>query len=278
LQNHKTYAILYEIDLFKMKTNVIEFFTYDRNSEMIPEPYPAYKNIPKWFSDTPTISRASKCPFRYLADNFLQVDKKVNVKGCPGIIDYVSSGYIVPSWNNFLARNDNGKLYFNWEHQLGEDYTLHESDTQASGLTEEEKPLYQGFHKISTPWYIKTSPGVSCLVTHPTWHREKRFTSVSGVMHTDKSPMPLKWFFEWNQELKNDMTADNITKEQIIEKGTPLILITPFVRSKFDHKINYVTENEMNIKIKYKTSIFVHDWLNKSGYNEFRKNIGKLFK
>jgi hypothetical protein len=261
-----------------MKDNIIEFFTYENYEGMISTPYPAYKNIPKWFADTPILSKKSKCPFKFVNNNLLEIRKKTNVNGCPGLIDYFSTGYIVPSWNNFLIRNDNGKLYINWEHVMCEDYMLHATENQASGLLGENEPMYKGFHKISTPWYIKTSPGVSCLITHPMWHRENRFTTASGIIHTDKVPMPLKWFFEWNININNDMTLDNIKKEQIIEKETPLILIIPFVRKKFDMKINYISENEMDRFLKPKTSYFNHDWLGNSKYNDFRHYIGKLFK
>lgn len=259
-----------------MKNNIIEFYTLERFKNLIPEPYPSYKKIPSWFANTEVVTKKSKCPFRFLHNDNKNIAIKSNISGCPGIIDLFSTGYIVPAWNNFAFRNDNERLYVNWEFDLDEKYNLHESEEQISGFIEDEKPKYDGFSKLDSPWWVKTSPGVSILCTHPLWHREKRFTSVSGIMHTDQCPMPMKWFFEWNTEIKNDMNSSYIPNEQIITKGTPLILIIPFVREKFTSKINYLEEKDMAI-LKHRTGILTHDWMGNSKYNQFRKSIMKRF-
>lgn len=259
-----------------MKNSTIKFYTIDRYKDLIPEPYPSYKKTPSWFSNTEIISKKSKCPFRFLHGSNLTIDKKSNITGCPGLIDFFSTGYIIPAWNNFAFRNDNGRLYVNWEHNYYEQYDLHETSEQISGFSEEEAPKYDGFSKLATPWFVKTSPGVSIMYTHPLWDREKRFTTVTGIMHTDKTPMPLKWFFEWNTNIENDMMSSIIPRDQIVTIGTPLVLIIPFVREKFVSSVEYVDERSMEI-IKHKTSIFTHDWMNNSLYNEFRKKIMKRF-
>ncbi len=259
-----------------MKNKIIEFYTMDRYENLIPEPYPSYKKIPSWFSNTEIIKKKSKCPFRFLNGNNLTIDKKTNISGCPGVVDFLSTGYIIPSWNNFAFRNDGGRLYVNWEHHLDDKYNLHESEEQVSGFSDNEKPKYDGFSKLDTPWFVKTSPGVSIMYTHPLWHREKRFTTVTGIMHTDKTPMPLKWFFEWNTDINDNMYSSDIPREQIVTIGTPLVLIIPFIRDTFVSKVNYLQEREMNI-IKHKTSIYTHDWMNNSLYNKFRKGLSKRF-
>lgn len=259
-----------------MKNNIIEFYTLDHYKGLIPEPYPSQKKFPSWFSNTEIVTRTSKCPFRFLHNDIKKIDKKVNVTGCPGIIDFLSTGYIIPSWNNFAFRNDNGRLYVNWEHNFNENYELHVNEQQMSGFSEEESAAYDGFSKIDSPWWIKTSPGVSIMYTHPLWHREKRFTTVSGIMHTDQTAMPLKWFFEWNTAVNSTMESDMIPLEQIVTVGTPLFLIIPFVREKFNSEINYLQEKDMGI-LKYKSSIFTHDWMNNSLYNQFRKKIMRRF-
>lgn len=259
-----------------MKNNIVEFYTLEKFKNLIPEPYPSYKKIPSWFSNTEVISRSSKCPFRFLHGNNFNLIKKSNITGCPGVIDFFSTGYIIPAWNNFSVRNDEGRLYMNWEHNFGEKYNLHESTEQMSGFSSEEHPKYDGFSKIDSPWLIKTSPGVSIMYTHPLWHREKRFTTVTGIMHTDQVAMPLKWFFEWNQEIPNDMISTIVPKNQIITIGTPIVLIIPFVRDKFVSEVKYFEKQELS-DIKYKSDIFTHDWMGKSLYNRFRQSIIKRF-
>jgi len=260
-----------------MKNNIIEFFTVDKYKDLIPEPYPASKKFPSWFANTEVVTKKSKCPFGFLHNDNKSLQLETNITGCPGLIDFLSTGYIVPSWNNFIFRNDGGRLYINWEHWcFNENYTLHSSENQISGLNEYEQPNYDGFSKLDSPWFIKTSPGVSCLITHPIWHREKRFTSVTGIMHTDQCPMPLKWFFEWNTEIEDDMESSVIPVEQLVSKGSPVVLVIPFVRKTFESKINYLEEKDMKT-LKDRTGVLTHDWLGNSAYNQFRKGIMKRF-
>lgn len=260
-----------------MKNSFIEFYTLDRYNGLVPEPYPAAQKFPSWFSNTDIISKKSKCPFRFLHGDPREVDTKMNVSRCPGMIDFLSTGYIVPAWNNFLFRNDDGRLYVNWQYDLQERYNLHETELQITGFTDEEKPNYDGFSKLDSPWWVKTSPGVSLLCTHPLWHREKRFTSVSGVMHTDQYAMPLKWFFEWNTPIEDGLYINDIPTEQIVTQGTPVMLLIPFVRKEFNLKMNYMNENDLTI-LKHRTGVWTHDWLGNSAYNAFRKKLGRLFK
>lgn len=261
-----------------MKRNIIEFISHNEYKDIICEPYPSYKNFPSWFSNTKLVSKKSECPFVFLhRDNFSDVDRETNVTGCPGIIDYSSMGYIVPSWNNFLIRNDNNQLYITWEHDFRDKYSLHETEHHIPGFSENEKPKYGGFSKLFTPWYIKTSPGISCLITHPVLYRETRFTTSSGIMHTDKYPVPLTWFFEWNNEIKIGLAENKIPREQLITIRTPLIHIIPFQRKDFNSEVKYLDNSSMNL-LKYKTSVFLHDWSGNSLYNKFRKTIKNMFR
>lgn len=260
-----------------MKNNIIEFYTLEKYKDLIPEPYPSSKKFPSWFSNTEIVSKKSKCPFNFLHQNNTTIQIETNITGCPGVVDFLSTGYIIPAWNNFAFRNDGGRLYVNWEHLcLEEKYTLHSNEHQISGFSDSEKAKYDGFSKLDSPWFVKTSPGISCLITHPLWNREKRFTSVSGIMHTDQCPMPLKWFFEWNTEVEDNMNVNKIPIEQIVAKGTPLVLIIPFVRANFKSKINYLNEADMKT-LKHRTGVLTHDWLGNSTYNRFRKGIMRRF-
>jgi hypothetical protein len=142
----------------------------------------------------------------------------------------------------------------------------------------ENKPIYDHFGKIYTPWLVKTDPGVSCLVTHPVWHRNNSFTTTSGIVHTDITPLQLAWFFEWNYKIQTKMNVDNLDIEnQVVPKGEPIMLIIPFYRKKYSSHINYVSTTK-------------YDTLRRAGqntthttiggycpYKDFRKKIGKLF-
>lgn len=262
-------------------TNLIEFICPERYKNIIPEPVPCYKEFPEWFSSTKNISVSkSKCPFNFLHDK--KLIKNTNIKKCPGVTDFLKTGYVIKNWTNILVRSEtpSGNLYFDWEHNYHEsvDYGLHSSE-EYDGMIDSELPIYNGFHKISSPWYVKTSPGVSCYYTHPFWNREKRFTTVSGIIHTDISPISIKWFFEWNTILKKTLSLDEIDSEiQFIKKDTPLIMIFPFVRNQFNMKINYLEEENFKSDVVDINFLKTHDWFGNSLYNLFRKKQRIEFK
>jgi hypothetical protein len=248
--------------------NFVEFYCDKKFEGCIPEPQINYKNIPEWYSNTSMIKR-SKCPLKFLHNN--QVQKNTNVKGCPGITDFLTYGYTIPAWTNFLIRSVNNQFYINWENNSDIEYTFHEK-TQFEGMNEHQVPVYDGFHKILSPWRIKTSPGISCLVTHPYWNRESRFTTVSAIMHPDVCPMFIKWFFEWNYNLSEEINYEF----QTIRRGHPLIYILPFRREKYKLEIKYQNSDKfvnINNQIIYRSQ----DWFNETPYNKLRKSIGKLF-
>lgn len=253
-----------------MKKFKIEFYCDEKFENCLPEPYPSYKHIPKWFADLPTIKR-SKCPFQFMGNENLVKD--TSVKGCPSILDYLTYGYTIPAWTNFLVREVNGELLVNWENSEIVVANKFHTKNEYESMNDNQLPLYDIFCKLFSPWYIKTSPGVSCLLMHPYWEREDRFTTVSGIYHSDVTPLCVPWFFEWNYKLSPDNIDYNL---QTIKKGTPLIYIFPFQRSKFESKIIYTFSNKID-NFKKQTDCRNQDWFNQSVYNSFRKSFGKLF-
>lgn len=254
----------------------ITFFCTARYKGHIPEPVPAYKAIPSWWKETSSVQK-SKCPVKALTDNIYSVVAKTNIKTCPAVADSMSMGYVIPAWTNFLMREINGVPVFNWNHPDSARYGAHYSD-QFDGMKEGQLPEYGLYNKFDSPWFIKTSPGVSCLITHPFWHREKRFTSVTGVMHTDVVPSPLKWFFELNERLPQGVYPEDLDKDlHFITKGQPLMLVIPFKRKNFASDVQYVNDEALDTLI-YQSESSTHDWFGKSAYNAFRQGLGKMFR
>lgn len=295
------------------KKNVITFYTnevYEGNLDPI---YPAYKHFPEWYGKS---RKKSKCPFASFFDNeevnipnikpdqhldlnklitdFHQMEREKIIKSnklisnpqtlmrdttivnCPGITDFLKTGYIVPAWSDMAFRKYRGQIIFN----LSENYPdvthgVHVSD-QYKGMKQSELPLVGGFHKVSTPWIVKTSPGISLMITHPYWSRNNTFTSVSAIVHSDKTPVVLKWFFEFNNELPDTPDVVNMN-QQIIKRGTPLILLIPFKREKIKHQIEYLSPENMQKMYRNTTSATV-SWISDTLYNKDRKQIGNLYK
>jgi hypothetical protein len=255
----------------------IEFITKNYLKDIVSEPIPAYKFFPKWYQELP--KKTSKCPFRFDKSPYnIQYDSKLGIKGCLGIQDFLKVGYIIPSWSNFIFREDiNESLYVNWlENPWPNEYVNHEMNQFPSM---NNPPIYKHFGKLLTPWIIKTSPGVSCLITNPVWHRKQSFTTSTGIFHTDQTTLHLPWFFEWNYKIESGMDLDTMSYEsQVIEKGDPLILIIPFYRKQFESSVKYVDEKDFDHFIM-KQSVRTHNLkFNDDLYRSFRKKLGRLFK
>jgi len=256
----------------------VNFKTLKNLKDLVPEPVPAYKSFPDWYSKLP--KNKSNCPFASIGNNLfnIQFNGSGGISGCLGIQDFLKYGYLIPSWTTFVFRErPDGELHINWlESPLTQTYQIHGEDQFP---TMKNMPSYGHFCKINTPWIIQTSPGVSCLITHPIWHRNNNFTTSTGIFHTDKSPLTLPWFFEWNHKIKSQMFLDDTfeTESQVIERNEPVILIIPFYRKNFNHSIEYIDEQEfrkLNL-IQYHNT---HKSKTDDLYRKFRKSLGSLFK
>lgn len=281
---------------------------YEGNLEPI---IPAYRQFPEWYGKSKT---TSKCPFKLffepekeefkipdgnvnlndLISNFHSSEqKKINqsnsivanpmsltrdttVVNCPGVTDFLRTGYILPCWSDISFRYFNGKVIYNSSDNFPDTQHGVHVNEQYIGMDESQSPLMGGFHKVSTPWFIKTTPGVSVLITDPFWDRNKIFTTVSAVVHPDKTPIQLKWFFEFNKNLPDSPNFKNMD-EQIIKRKTPLVLLIPFKREKFTHNFEYLSTSEMNKFYRNITSQTV-SWISETVYNRARKQIGNLYK
>ena len=259
----------------------IKFYCTDLYRDDIPEPKTAAANLPDWFRKTDNLIK-SKCPFAFTSPT--DVEAKVNIKNCPAVFDYMSTGYVIRAWDNLIIRNIDGSLYVNWEKYVlhaGPDahvFSTHYTKSQMSGLCGEGEPLYGGFHKLLTPWFVKTPPGVSLYITNPSQYRDKRFTSVDGVIHPEEKPITLQWFFEWNKELPLNVSEENFdVNTHVIKKGTPLMVVIPFKRDKYVSKVEYLSQDEIFKDCQQSTIRYTHDWFGNSLYNQFRRKIGRLF-
>lgn len=258
----------------------VNFYCNEKYKGAVPEPVESSKSFPKWFSDL-SFPKKSKYAARNGNIYDLQLDESdKNIKKCLGVTEFLNTGYIIPAWADFVFREqEDGNLYVNWvENYFGE--TSYVPHTEKQYLTMPNKPIYGHFAKVFTPWVIKTDPGVSCLITHPVWHNNKIFTSSTAIFHTDKSPVALPWFFEWNYKIQTKMNIDNIDLEnQVIPKGEPIILIIPFYRKTFSSKINYISEEDYtNMRNVQRNLTRESVSGEKCPYVKFRKTLGKMFR
>jgi len=258
----------------------INFYCNQKYQDRVLEPIESSKSFPKWFSELP-LQKKNKYTARNGNIYDIELDSSIaNIKKCLGVTEFLNTGYIIPAWADFVFREqEDGNLFVNWVENYF-DETSYVAHTENEYFTMPNKPIYGHFGKIFTPWMIKTDPGVSCLITHPVWHNNKLFTTSTAIFHTDKSPVAVPWFFEWNYKIRTQMSLENIDLEnQVVPKGEPIALIIPFYRKKFTSKINYIPEEDFKSMMSVQGNL-THESISgeKCPYVKFRKSLGKMFK
>lgn len=247
--------------------NKIKFYCVDE-FELSPKPAPAYKVFPKWYQKT---DKKTKCPVSNLVGFF-----NGPATSCPGITDFLKSGYILPAWTDFLLSYEYGDLNIKWFSGNNPINSGKITNDRINGMSDDILPNYGGFFKFETPWMISTPKGYSCMLIHPEWHRENKFRTSFGILHTDNSiPSTISWFFEVNgNSFRED---DIISQKTVIQKGTPIIQVIPFKRQNFQMELNYLNKNDF-FKLEEKNKeYFINKFISKSIYNIKRSKIGNLF-
>jgi hypothetical protein len=213
-------------------TNKIKFIATDEYGwEVCDKPFPASQAIPEWWR--------AMTPYRPSEEN--PDGKKIIVrnssanagpKKCVPMLDAITSGYIIPLWSDVQVTQVEGNPQISWRVKRNV-FELH-ADTKGPGV-EVEKP--EGFSdqvfKFINTWRVSTPPGYSILITQPFGYRQSPFHAIPAIIDSDISTLeliPPLWIKEGF--------------EGIIEKGTPLVQVTPFKRENWKAEFSYMKDNE----------------------------------
>jgi hypothetical protein len=189
---------------------------------------PARENFPKWWKNIESSS--------FDWDLF---KRKTTVKSCSGIINILTTGFIMPLWSDLALEwdKDNWKyMYSDGQSHLG----IHDNN-QMPEFYEDHLIL-----KISSPWFIK-SP-VSLLFNHPFYLHQTPFpfTTPYGIESAsiNKHNSSLN---STNVLLFAKKTLE--TKREIIKVNTPLLHIIPLTDKPVNIKCEVVSIEEYNKQI-----------------------------
>jgi hypothetical protein len=212
-------------------SNKIKFIASDEYGwEVCPKPFPASDAIPDWWRAMPPFQPSINNPDgkKMIIENG---SSNASPKKCVPMLDAMTSGYIIPLWADVQVRQVHGKPYITWRVKR-EVFTLH-------GAMAEKVERPEGYSsdvlKFLNPWRVETSPGYSILVTQPFGYRKTPLQAIPAVIDSDKSTLellPPMWIKEGF--------------EGIIEKGTPMVQITPFKRENWKAEYSFMPENHYN--------------------------------
>jgi hypothetical protein len=229
----------------------VEFVPKHPNLLDIYEPPKSAKVLmPDWYKEAPaTINRE---PLKISE----QGKRNGTYKKCVPFMDAMTSGYIVTLPADVLVSTlANGIPHFQW--MVAGDIVAMHGSKEHPGF-----PIPNGYSNRVFTWIgqylIRTPKGYSCLYTHPINNYDLPFKVISGVVDTDKHPMPVDNPFI----IKKDFTG-------VLPAGTPVCQILPFKRESWvservvlpKHDLdNGVNSYLRNITSAYRSSV----WARKS--------------
>jgi hypothetical protein len=209
----------------------IEFFT-DHEGLLEFPPVPASKVLPEWFKKmAPSIELPpGSSSFPFGVSKALKLSNvNATIRRCPGVISYLSEGYIIPLWSDFLVQIRGKTVYCAGSNELAK-ASPHSKDMQYSTM-----PLPEGYLpdsvKFLNPWKVKTPPGWSVLLSQPFYHFEQRFTAVPGVVDSDVyHHIHVNTFFR-----KGDL-------DHQLKMGMPFVHIMPFQRNALEPEVRVMND------------------------------------
>lgn len=150
------------------------------------------------------------------------------------MLDALTTGYILPLWSDVqVTIEQDGSPRIDWK------VTRPVFDVHGSASYNVEPPVgYRNtVFKYLNTWIPQTPPGYSTLVTAPFGYRNLPFYAIPAVIDSDTSTLqliPPVWIKEGF--------------EGIVEKGTPLVQLTPFKRDDWKSEFSFLQEGEYERK------------------------------
>jgi hypothetical protein len=212
-----------------MKKNIIKFNLVDE-IEYANVPKPSKNYIPDWYKKLKPFTSGD-----YTLNTVGVNDKyssQKTAKKCVPFLDTMTSGYMLETWCDIEVKEKDmlGEKSFEigW---LELDWHMIEPRAETPGLGA-PPGYFSSPVSLKTPYYIKTPPGYSILLTQPFNRFDLPFFALSGIVDTDKHPL-----FPGSFPIYVKRNSYGV-----IPKGTPIVQIIPFKRE------NWVSERDEDLK------------------------------
>jgi hypothetical protein len=180
---------------------------------VLPRPIPAVQGLPGWFKALPQKA-------------FSATDQKdvFTIKKCPPFIDAMTYGFLMPLAADL--RVENGE--FSWDSDMPatkvgsvscSPLDFHDpAQVEGTPFFEDDRFIV----KFTNFWTIETPPGYSVFITHPLNRVDLPFTTISGMIDSDRFSNNLINFpARWHDE----------NFSGVLPKGTPVAQCIPVQRA-----------------------------------------------
>jgi hypothetical protein len=216
--------------------------------DVAPKPYPASQSVPDWWKNlspyAPTVSSVDGKKFE-LKNGV----SNASAKKCVPMLDALVSGYVIPLWSDVHVTQA--------EHGPNVTWRVSEPVFHLHGPSSRDVPPPPGYSnvvmKFNNFWIPKTPKGYSVLITSPFGYQDVPFKAIPAIVDSDKS----------TSEIVAPMWVSS-TFEGILEKGTPLLQITPFKREEWKADFSFIEHSEyLKIEDKNFQSTIVNHYIKK---------------
>ena len=187
---------------------VIEFFCRQDLYGVIPEPIPAYKNIPDWWKKLAKTHDGR--------DHF--GSHPMTAKKCLPLLDAMSYGYIIPLQADLHVITNSDRSIVKTTDMPGLKISEFHSVEQVGGKNGPGYPANP--IKFINHWFIKTAPGWSTLFLPTVNRMNQPFTCLGGLVDTDKYWKEVNFPAIWHAANFDDK----------LPAGTPLVVAIPVKR------------------------------------------------
>ena len=197
-------------------TKKLKFYPINREVSLagVP-PVTAKSQTPQWYKEIPPyIDGAKKLsfPMSFKTHN-------TTIKRCVPFLDAMTSGYMFTLDDDIFIEEINGEPNLRWK-SSAEIVTWH-TINQFPGLPIPDD-YWHMVAKWTNEWQIESPKGYSILFSHPANRIDLPFYTLSGIVDTDKHPVPVQFPFILKKNFRG-----------IIPMGTPVAQLTMFKREKW---------------------------------------------
>lgn len=198
-----------------------------------------YSTVPG-VADTFPVQEAKECIPSWMSlarQEYLKDKSEINVFRCPGIVDLLTTGFIVSAWHDIeLGQLQDGHLHgrcpsAELENLLGYPPVQVQGGDSIGKHLPKRPWSHQDILKINTPWCVNVPKGVKLMILPISYTDNLQFESTIGIL---------------DPAISNDINIQGyINALGPIKAGTPIAHIVPMTERKYN-----LVVREMNAKDK----------------------------
>ena len=215
-------------------------------------PVPLKNVMPQWYKDAETFFTVKDQEVSLDGEN---EEKNAGLKTCAPFLDSLLNGYaVLTPFDIYVKKREDGSLDLKWNAPPQWEEFISERPGE-SGATMPRPAGHHPNHLVwASHWGVKAPRGYSLIFTHPLNRFDLPFTTMSGIIDSDK--------FYGNGNVPFFIKEDFIG---VIPKGTPFLQIIPVKRNSWKMLVSKGLKDKMYVQgmiarekeTKYKRKLWV---------------------